>query len=163
MLDRRRRNELEGVLSLGRLADTMVFVLGRALRAEPLRDEDVRALERARRLFELMANEEVIVLDKTDDRMLNDDTYLDALHVVEVRAGGADVDESARRYAELLQKVQRGEINVKEREELSALRELFAEVGETTLSRAGELSRPRQEPPWRRMRQPKLGESLSSV
>lgn len=153
MLDRQGRNELEGVLSLGRLADRMVFALGRVIRSEPLHADDAPALEHARQLFELMTKEEVIVLDSADDRMLNDDSYLDALHVVELRAEGAEVEQYAQHNVDLLRRVVDGQITDEERVELAAVRELFAEVGETTLSHANELSRPRQEPSWRRMRQ----------
>ncbi len=153
MLDRRRRDELEGVLNLGRLADRMVFALGRFLRSEPLQPDDVRAIERARLLFELMTKEDVIVLDTTADRMLNDESYLDALHVVELRAEGGKAEIQAQRYVELLQIVESGAVTDTERSELAALRELFSEVGEATLLRASELSRPRQEPTWLPMRQ----------
>ena len=152
MLDRRRRDELEGVLSLGRLADRMVFVLGRVLRSDAPQPDDSETLAQARRLFELMSEEKVIVLDRSDDRMFSDESYLDALHVVELRAKGAEAEDCARRYAELLQKAATpGEIDDDERMGLAALRDLFADVGETTLSRANELCRPWQESPWQIM------------
>jgi hypothetical protein len=150
VLDRRRRDELEGVFALGRLAEQMVFTLGRVVRGEELRPEDKTVLEAARQLFELMATEDVIVLDVAGDRMLNDESYLDALRVFE--HPGEDVEEQAKRYVELLTKAANGGITREERDELSALRDLFAEVGEATLARANELRRPRQEPSWRLMR-----------
>ncbi len=147
MLDRRRRDELEGVLNLGRLADKMVFALGRALRSEELRPDDVLACERARQLFELMTREDVIVLDSAHDRMLNDESYLDALHVVELRAHG-ELEDVARRYVELLERLATEGVSDEERADLTAMRELFIELGEATISHANELSRPRQEPSW---------------
>jgi hypothetical protein len=154
MLDRRRRDELEGVSNLGRLADKMVFALGRVMRSDDFRPDpaDLPVLERARHLFELMTTEDVIVLDQSEDRMLNNDSYLDALHAVQLRAG-PEVAEYAQRYVDLLQNVINGTISEEQRADLDALQELFAEVGEITMSRASELSRPRQEPSWRRMRQ----------
>jgi hypothetical protein len=154
VLDRRRRDELEGTLALGRLAEQMVFTLGRVVRSDPLEAEDRPVLEAARRLFELMADEDVVVVDVAGDRMLNDESYLDALHVVEHQADGEGVEQHARRNAELLTKVANDEpVSDDERGELAAIRELFSEVGETTLARASELSRPHQEPSWQLMRQ----------
>lgn len=152
MMDRSTRDELEGVLSLGRLADRMVFALGRAIRGEALDVSDLPLLERAKQLFELMASEDVIVVDHHHDRMLNDASYLDALQVVELSLEGADVEDFAQRLVTLLNQVVAGNVTDNEREALVALRELFSEVGEATLARAGELSRPRQETSWQLMR-----------
>lgn len=150
MLDRRRRDELEGVFALGRLAEQMVFTLGRIVRQEDLLPDDEAVLEAARQLFKLMATEDVIVINVAGSRMINDDSYLDALQVFE--RTGEDVEAQANRYVDLLAKAANGPVTQEEREELSALRELFAEVGETTLARANDLSRPRQEPSWQLMR-----------
>jgi hypothetical protein len=150
VLDRRRRDELEGVFALGRLAEQMVFTLGRVVRQEELLPDDEAVLEAARQLFELMATEDVIVINVAGNRMINDDSYLDALHVFE--RTGEDVEARADRYVELLSKAANGTVTSEEREELSALRELFAEVGEATLARANDLSRPHQEPSWQLMR-----------
>lgn len=156
MLDRRRHEELEGALALGRLADRMIFALGRATRKQPLQPEDKPAVAAAQKLFDLMATEDVIVLgtDTTASRMLNDDSYLEALHVFQLKANGGDLETRAQRYRDLLQKVyDQAALTEEERDvELIELRDLFDAVGETTLVRAGELSRERQEPPWRLMR-----------
>jgi hypothetical protein len=150
VLDRRRRGELEGTLALGRLAEQMVFSLGRVVRNEPLRPEDRKTLDVARRLFELMLQEDVIVAEAEGDTMLSDESYLDAVHVFEHRGG--DLEVRAQQYAELLSKAVAGALSQGERAELTSLRELFIEIGETTLARANELSRPHQEPAWRLMR-----------
>jgi hypothetical protein len=153
VLDRRRRDELGGALALGRLAEEMVFTLGRVLRSEALRPDDARVLEMGQKLFELMAAEQVVVVDGSDDRMLSNDSYFDALHVVEHQTQGRDVEEQARRYAELLHKIANNEsLSDDELAQLASMRELFSEVGETTLAHASELSRPRQEPSWQLMR-----------
>jgi len=139
------------VFALGRLAEQMVFTLGRVVREEDLQPEDTAVLEAARKLFEVMASEDVIVIDVADKRMLNDESYLDALRVFE--HPGQDVEEQAKRYVDLLTKAASGDVTDEERNELSALRELFVEVGETTLARANDLSRsPGQEPSWQLMR-----------
>jgi hypothetical protein len=155
VVDPRTRYELEGTHALGRLAEAMVFTLGRVIRKQPLLPEDQAALESAQRLFDLMADEDVVVIDVAGDRMLNDESYLEALHVVEHRgAEGEAVEQQAKRYAELLRKVARNErLSDDELRELAAMRELFSEVGEATLARASELSQPHQEPSWQLMRQ----------
>jgi hypothetical protein len=151
MLDRRSREELSGVLSLGLLSERIVLTLGRALRDEKLSDDDRQALDSARRLFELMTNEDVIVIDSLEDRMLTDESYLDALHVVQMQAPGSEIEESARRYLDILQSLIDGHVTPEERDDVTALRELFVEVGETALSRANDLSRTPQEHSWRPM------------
>lgn len=157
MVERGSRDELEGVQELGRLADEMIFALGRVVRSEDLEDEDRSVIERAKQLFEMMASPDVVVPDRIDAMMINPGSYLDALHVVETRAGHADVEAYAGHLAELLQRlVDQEQVSDNERAELGSLRELFAEVGEATLSRAGELSLP-QDSPWPRMRQASSG------
>ena len=149
MIERRSGEELSGVLSLGLLAEGAVMALGRVIRSEPLRYEDLRVVADARRLFELMATEDVLVVETLEDQMLTDESSLDALRVVELQEGDG-LHDRAQRYVELLQKVIDGSIEEKEeRSELESLRALFVEVGEATLSRANELSRAYQEPSWR--------------
>lgn len=153
MLDRRRRNELEGVQELGRLSDEMVFSLGRAMRAPALTTDDLAVFERAASLFDLLASDDVTVPDRTEGMMLSTGGFLDAMHVVAVRAGGDELEAYARRLAELLRGIiDRGRVSAEEEPQLQSLRDLFAEVGEATLSRASELSLPR-ETHWPPMRQ----------
>jgi hypothetical protein len=152
MLDRRTREELSGVLSLGLLSERMVLALGRAMNGNDLTEDDLDAIAAARRLFERMTEEDVIVIEGPEDRMLNDESYLDALHVVQLQTGGAEIEPAVRRYVDLLEKLINDQISEEQREELTSLRDLFVEVGEMTLSRANELSRTRQDPSWRPMR-----------
>jgi hypothetical protein len=101
-----------------------------------------------------MTEQDVIVIDQAEDRMLNDESYLDAIRVVQLQANGGEIEEHAKRYLSLLEKAKDGSANDEERQGLASLRELFAEVGETTLARASDLSRARQEPTWQLMRPP---------
>jgi hypothetical protein len=148
MVERRGGEELSGLLSLGLLAEGAIRALGRVTRNEPLAEGDERILHDALRLFERMAEEEVVVVRAVADQMLTDDSYLDALRVVELAAGN-DLQERAKRYAELLGRAVDGGVTDEERAELADLRDLFVSVGETTLSRANELSRAYPEPSWR--------------
>jgi hypothetical protein len=154
MLDRRRRADLEGVQSLGRLADEMVFSLGRALRDNaPLPDQDRQTLAHAAELFELLASDETTVPEETGGMMFSASGYLDALHAVEGRAAGHQPEQYAGGLAGVLRGViQRGTVADEERPVLESLREMFAEVGEATLSRAGDLS-VSQESHWPLVRQ----------
>lgn len=156
MLDRRRRTDLEGVQALGRLSDEMVFSLGRTLREEVgarLPDEDLHCFAAAATLFELLASDAATIPDSPDGMMFSPSGYLDALHAVQGRAEGERPEEYASEVAHVLRTViDRGAIAEDERPILESLRELFAEVGEVTLSRAGELSLP-QEAHWPPMRQ----------
>lgn len=154
-MDRRRRADLEGVQALGRLSDEMVFSLGRALRERDtkLADKDLRCFAVAAELFELLATDETTVPDRTDGMMFSASGYLDALHAVQGRAEGDQPEEYAGGLAGVLRTViERGSVSQAERPALESLRELFAEVGEATLSRAGELSLP-QEAHWPPLRQ----------
>jgi hypothetical protein len=95
-----------------------------------------------------MAEEEVVVVPTTADQMLTDDSYLDVLQVVELRAGG-NLPERAKGYAELLSRAREVGLSDAERSGLGELRKLLVAVGEMTLSRANELSRSQIEPSWR--------------
>jgi hypothetical protein len=148
ILERPTGDELTGVLSLGLLAESAVMALGRAIRSEPLRDEDVRALEQAQQLFALMATQDVVVVDAFDNTMLTDESYLDAVRVVELREDDGELQERAARYVELIRSALDGDVAGIE-DELANLRELFAAVGEATLTRANEISRASQESSWR--------------
>lgn len=152
MLDRRIREELAGVLALGRFAEKMVFTLGRVARGEHLSPEDEAVMHSARALFDLMTKQDVVVVGAPPRQMLSDDSYLDALHVVQLQAGGTDVEASAQQYVELIDKALARALSTDEHASVEALRDLFEEVGETTLARANEISRTPQEPSWRLMR-----------
>jgi hypothetical protein len=148
MQDRHKSHEMAGVLSLGLLSERMVLALGRVGRSEELTEEDRQAIQRATELFELMTTRDVIVVGATVNRMLSDASYIDALEALQGQTDGGDIEDYAERYSELLRKVLAGEAGEDERAELEALRNLFVEVGLTTLSRANEISRTRQESPW---------------
>lgn len=156
VLEQRSQDELAGAISLGVLAERMVLALGRAVRGDNLLPNDTAVLEDAKRLFELMTESDVIVIDSLVNRMLTDESYLDALRVVRLDSGDNEIEASARRYVELLGRVLDGTIEEQERDELARLRNLFVHVGEKTLSRANELSRTRQESSWQPMQQPIL-------
>jgi hypothetical protein len=117
-------------------------------RGEPLAEGDASLLSDLQHLFDRMAEEEVVVVPTAADQMLTDDSYLDALEVVELRTGG-DLPKRARRYAELLSKAGDEALTDEERVDLGELRNLLAAVAEMTLSRANELSRSQSEPSWR--------------
>lgn len=154
-MDRRQRADLEGAQALGRLSDTMVFSLGRALRERSgtvLPAEDLRSFADAASLFEWLASDTQTPPVRSDG-MFTSGGYLDALRVVQGRAKGAHVERYAQRLATLLRTVvERQSVAEGEEDALEALRDLFADVGELTLSRAGELSLS-QETHWPPMRQ----------
>jgi hypothetical protein len=158
MLDRRRRADLEGAQALGRLADEMVFSLGRAVREGDagVTDADLAVFDRAAQLFECLVNEDDALPEHSNEMMFDSSGYLDALQVVQQHADGdQDVfEEYAHRLIALLREVieRRAVAGADEKLLLESLRDLFAEVGEATLSRAGELSLP-QEQHWLTLRQ----------
>ena len=155
MIDRRRRTDLEGVQALGRLADEMVFSLGRAMRSgeQGLDEADLSVLGRAAQLFELLAGNDETIPDQLGGMMFDPRGYLNVLQVVQHRAQGDQLEDYARRVTELLYAViERRSVAPEETEALERLRALFTEVGETTLARAGELSLP-QESHWPPLRQ----------
>jgi hypothetical protein len=146
MMDRRRRADLEGAQALGRLSDEMVFSLGRAVR-EPngLADDDLASFAHAAELFELLASDDKAVPDRPDGMMFSAGGYLDALHVVQDRADEGQIEEYAGRLAQVLRNViAHRSVSDEDGPVLESLRDLFAEVGEATLSRAGDLSLPRE-------------------
>jgi len=152
MIERKSREE--GALSAGLLAEKMVLALGRVLRSDPLTDEDKRVLASARDLFETMTSRDVLVFGPRASRMLDDGSYFDALEVVEVQANGDELEERLNRYAELLKKLADGHDPTNaEQDDVRSLRELFTEVGETTLARANEASRAPEDATWRPTKQ----------
>jgi hypothetical protein len=142
-MDRRRRADLEEAQMLGRLSDEMVFSLGRVLRDE-LNDEDLEVLARAAELFEQLGSDEASLGPESPGAMFRQSSYLDALQVVEHRVEGEDeIEGYTRHLAELLRRViERRGAREEESPVLESLRDVFVEVGEATLARAGDLSLP---------------------
>ena len=67
------------------------------------------------------------------------------MHIVQGRADDDQFEEYARHLAALLRGIiERRSVSDDEKPPLESLRDLFAEVGEATLSRAGELSLPQK-------------------
>lgn len=158
MHDRRSRSELEGLQLLGDLADDMVVSLGRVMRVEPLAAGDRGVLTRARDLFGLMTSHDAIYVGTSVGAMLGDErSYLDALRVVERQAEGASIEDFAAQVVNTLTTVLNEPVDDEARElepELERLRQFFVGMGENSLDRADELSRPRQESQWRSTQQP---------
>lgn len=157
MHDRRSRSELEGLQLLGDLADDTVVSLGRVLRDEALSEKDELALRRVRDLFDLMTSHDVIVVGTSVGRMLGDErSYLDALRVVEREAKGGSIEDYARNVVATLDTVLATQPEAAHQdlsEQLEKVRAFFVGMGERSLARTDELSRSRQESPWRSMRQ----------
>jgi hypothetical protein len=133
----------------------MVFSLGRAVRAGfgALSDADLGSFARAAELFELLASGDDAVPERPDGLMFSGGGYLDALHIIQGRADGDQLEDYARSLARALRTIiERQSVSDEDRPVLESLRDLFAEVGEATLSRAGELSVP-QEAHWPSLRQ----------
>lgn len=152
-MDRRRRTDLEGAQALGRFSDQMVFSIGRTLREGSVQQDDIRSFRSAADLFELLARDDVGVPDTVETMTFSAGGYLDALRAVQDHAEEGQLEDYAARMESLLRTVaDRAEVLQEERDELESLRDLFAEVGEVTLSRAGELSLP-QEAHWPQLRQ----------
>ena len=149
MIDRRRYEEFGEVISLGLLAERVVLALGRAARSEPLASEDGRALETAAELFDLARQDEVLEPIAISGRMLTNASYLEALRAVQRHGNVAEVEQELRRDADRLHALAGGTSDGIEGDEILALRERFAEIGESAVARANELRRAQQEFEWR--------------
>jgi len=152
-MDRRRSANLDGVQALGRLSDQMVFSLGHALYGPALEDEDFECFTVAAALFELIADGVPRMPQPSHGMLFSASGFLNALHVVEQRSNGEGVEDYARQTSESLRRIVAArDVPNEDRPILEPLRELFAEVGEVTLSQAGELSLP-EEAYWPPIRQ----------
>jgi len=154
VVDRRSRDELDGLQGLGRLADEMVFALGRVVRGESSDESDAAVFSEAKRLFESIAESSLIVeRDPVEGAMFNRQGYRDAAEFVQTHAGGAAVEQYAAHLADLVGRlVGPGGITDDERAEFGELRNFFGELGEATLSRAGALTQA-DDAPWPQLRQ----------
>jgi hypothetical protein len=152
MLEWRRTDE--GALSAGLLAEKMVLALGRVLRGEELNSGDRQVLAQARDLFEAMVSNDVFVTNSGTLRMLDDGSYFDALHVVELQTSQGGLEERLREYADILRRIAEGaQLSDDDQQLVSALRGLFSTMGEKTLARAYEASRTTEDVTWRPTRQ----------
>lgn len=151
--DRQRREELEGLHGLSDLAGDLVHALGTFPRREDLSPAEEEAVAKARALFELMTSHDVIAVGTSAGRFGGERSYLDAVRAVEREASGRGIEEQARGYAETLEKVLEEDLPEPERIELEpklvSLRRFFIRMSESVLARTDELSRARQESPWR--------------
>lgn len=159
MRDRQRRQELEGLHTLGDLAGEMVVALGTAMGTTNLSPAERRVLAKAHELFELMSSDDVIAVGAAAGRMLGGErSYIDAVRAVEREANGSGIEEQAHAYAQTLGKLLDEELNEPERRAIQpdvlALRNFFIHMSENVLSRAEALSRTREELPWRSVQQP---------
>jgi hypothetical protein len=150
MRDDYQLEEVSGAVSLGLLASDIVIATSKLLRGASLSDPERRALEGGEALLRTMS---APLDDARRSHRLGQlgsrSSAIDALHAVQARMPGEDIQEHVVPLADAVRKVLEGTSVAAHTAELESVRDLFTLLGEMEVSRVTNLSRPTPDvPPW---------------
>jgi hypothetical protein len=149
MRDDYQLEEVSSAVSLGLLASDIVIAASKLLRGVAPSDTEHNALVSGESLLRKMGAPLDGVGRSRRLGQLGSRNAIDALHAVQARMPGKDVQEQVVRLADALQSVLGGATVAEYEAELESVRDLFAHLGGIEVSRVTNLSRPTPElPPW---------------
>lgn len=139
--------ELANATSIGLLAGEMVFVVGELLEKNAQPDDGARKIiESGRSLLASVANPTPGGAQHNLDQLAESEGALDTIQAVLAQAPDGDVESYMSPLENALRKIlDEHDDPVKYASELNSVRELFAMIGQLTLSRANRLTRSPQE------------------
>jgi hypothetical protein len=148
MRDDYQLEEVSGAVSLGLLASDIVIATSKVLRGVAPSSSERAALESGEVLLRAMS---APIDDVRPSHRLGQlgskSSAIDALHAVQLRVPGEDVQEYVKPLADAVRKVLDGTPITTHTAEIESVRDLFASLGEMEVSRVTSLSRPTPDVP----------------
>jgi hypothetical protein len=148
MRDDYQLEEVSGAVSLGLLASDIVIATSKVLRGADPSSSERSALESGEALLRAMS----APLDDVRPphrlgHLGSKSSAIDALHAVQMRVPGEDVQEYVKPLADAMREVLAGAPVATHTTEIESVRDLFASLSEMEVSRVTNLSRPTPDVP----------------